>query len=287
MTIFRAQYDTGLLAINEASYLQGPARGSSLSPPVSLSPRTVVFEALIDLRLHSFHAHAVPVRAASLIFFLGVLPLFCEVEDDLTLGIETVTGLRSNYIYRGFQLADATLEAQAETEITLSEDYSLGLAAWHVAESSGDFAETAFGFSFRRDFEDFSLTASLDYHFFSESLFEDGVDLGAKAQWFITDDWDVAAKAHYDFGAEGAYFAIEGGWSHPLTEDFFLAAESGVSAVSSYYERSGLNDFYGRLSLTYNINSFLSITPFAGYSLGIDSEANDEAFAGIWLAVSF
>ncbi|MGJ8724861.1 MAG: hypothetical protein ACSHYB_09925 [Roseibacillus sp.] len=228
-----------------------------------------------------------PIRAASFIFFIATLSVFSEVEEDLTLGIETVTGLRSNYLYRGFQLADSTLEAQAETEITLSEDYFLGLAAWHVAESSDDFAETAFGISLRRDFEDFSLTASLDYHLFSESLFQDGIDLGAKAQWFINDDWDFAAKAHYDFGAEGAYFALEGGWSHPLTEDLFLSAESGISAVSSYYERSGMNDFYGRLSLTYNVNSFLSLTPFAGYSLGIHSEATDEAFAGIWLAVSF
>lgn len=215
------------------------------------------------------------------------LSLFAEVEGDLTLGIETVTGLRSNYIYRGFQLADSTLEAQAETEIALGEEFFLGLAAWHIAESSGDFAETTFEVSLRRDFQDFSLTASFGYHLFSESLFQDGVDLGTKAQWFINDNWDLAAKAHYDFGAEGAYYAIEGGWSQPISEDFFIAVESGVSAVSSYYQRSGMNDFYGRLSLTYNVNSFLSLTPFAGYSLGIHDDSTDEAFAGIWLAVSF
>ena len=247
----------------------------------------MVFEACIDLPPHSSHAPAVPVRAASLLFFLAILPVFSEVEDDLTLGIETVTGLRSDYIYRGFKLADSTLEAQAETEITLNADFSLGLAAWTIAEISDDFAETGFGVSLIRDFENFSLTASLDYHLFSESVFEDGVDLGVAAQWLITDDWDLTAKTNYDFGAEGAYFALEGGWSRPLTEDLFLSAEAGVSAVSSYFGREGFNDFYGRLSLTYNINSFLSITPFAGYSLGIDSEATDEAYAGIWLAVSF
>ena len=228
-----------------------------------------------------------PARAISLLFFLGILPIFSEVEDDLTLGIETVTGLRSNYIYRGFKLADSTLEAQAETQITLSSEYSLGLAAWTVAETSGDFAETGLSVDLSRDFGDFSLTASLGYRFFSETFFEDGVDLGLEAQWFITDDWNLIAKANYDFGAKGSYFAIEGGWSHPLSEDLFISAQSGVSAVNSYFGRDGLNDFYGRLSLTYNINSFLSISPFAGYSLGLDSEASDEAFVGIWLAVSF
>lgn len=241
----------------------------------------------IDLTNYSDHAFAVLIRVSFLTLLAALSSLYAEVEDDLTLGIETVTGLRSNYVYRGFQLAESTLEAQVETEIALGGDSFLGLAAWHVAESSADFAETAFGVSLRRDFEDISLTASLDYHFFSESLFQDGVDLGAKMQWFLNDNWDVTAKAHYDFGAEGAYFALEGGWSRPFTGDLFIAAESGLSAVGSYYERSGMNDFYGRLSLTYNVNSFLSLTPFAGYSLGLHDEAEDEAFAGVWFAVSF
>lgn len=218
---------------------------------------------------------------------LLVLPLQAEVEEDLTLGIETVTGLRSEYIYRGFELADATLEAQVETEITLDEDLALGLAAWHIAESSGDFSETALGLNLRKDYEKISLTASLDYRFFSESFFQDGFDLGAKAKWFFTDDWDLAVKANYDFGADGAYFALEGGWSKPLNEDWFIAIESGVSAVSDYFERDGLNDFYGRITVTYNLNSFLSLSPFAGYSIALADEAEDQAYVGLWLAVSF
>ena len=220
-------------------------------------------------------------------FFVTSLSSFGEIEEELILGIEAVTGLRSNYIYRGFQLAGATLETQIETEITLNKDTSLGLAAWHVAESSGDFSETVLGVNLRRDYESFNVTASVDYHAFSESLFQDGVDLGLQARWLLTDDWDLTAKAHYDFGAEGSYFALEGGWSRPVNDDLFLSAHSGISAVNSYYERSGINDFYGRISLTYNVNSILSLSPFAGYSLGLADEGSDEAYAGVWLAVSF
>lgn len=214
-------------------------------------------------------------------------PVCAEIEEDLVLGIETVTGLRSNYLYRGFQLADATLEAQAETEITLGDDLFLGLAAWHVAESSGEFSETAFGLNLRRDFENSSLSASLDYHLFSNSFFRDGVDLGAQAQWFFAEDWDLSAKLHYDFGAKGLYFTMEGAWSKPIGENLFISTKSGVSVVTNYYESSGLNDFYGRVTLTYNINSFLSLSPFVGYSLGLSDEDTNEAYAGIWLAVSF
>ena len=227
------------------------------------------------------------LRGFLLLALLFAFPLQAEVEEDLVLGIESVTGLRTNYIYRGFELANATLEAQLETEISLDNDFSVGLAAWHIAESSGDFSETALGVNLRRDFQDFSLTASLDYRFFSETFFRDGIDLGLKGQWFINDNWDLSTKLNYDFGADGLYFAIEGGWSQPLGEDLFLSAHSGISAVNDYFDRNGLNDFYGRLSLTYNVNSFLSLSPFVGYTIGIADEASEQAYAGIWLAVSF
>lgn len=242
---------------------------------------------LIDLCLLSSHGGAVVYRAFAALFLALCFAVSAEVEEDLVLGIESVTGLRSSYVYRGFALADAVLETQVETEVALGQDYFLGIAAWHVAESSGPFAETALGLSLSREFEGFRLTTSLDYHSFSESLFRDGLDLGVAGQWFFGKDWDLGVQAHYDFAAEGSYFALEGGWSRPLSEDLFLSAESGVSAVSDYYERSGANDFYGRLALTYNVNSFLSLTPFVGYSLGLDDNSIRETFAGIWLAVSF
>ena len=210
-----------------------------------------------------------------------------EVESDIPLGIETLTGLRSNYIYRGFNLADATLEAQIETEIAFDEENSLLLAVWHVSESGGDFADTAVSFGYQRDFADFRVTAFLDYHAFESDLFENGIDLGLKGQWFLSGDWDLALEYRHDFGAEGDYFALEAGWSQPFSEELFVTAESGVSAVSDYYERDGLNDFYGRVTLTYNVNSFLSLSPFIGYSLALADESDDEVEAGLWLAVSF
>lgn len=241
----------------------------------------------IDLAEDSFHGCGVLPRIVALFGFFLVLSPSAEGEEDLVWGIETVTGLRSDLVYRGFDLADATLETQVETEVTLGANYALGLAAWHSAESSDNFAETGLGVNLRRDFEKVSLTLSLDYHDFSESLFQDGADLGLKAQWFLTENWDLAIKGHYDFGAEGSYFAMEGGWSHPLSEKLFLAAESGVSALENYYARSGMNDFYGRLSVTYNVNSFLSLTPFLGYSVGLAEGTEDTAFLGLWLAVTF
>ncbi|MDP0490863.1 MAG: hypothetical protein Q7Q71_07430 [Verrucomicrobiota bacterium JB023] len=213
--------------------------------------------------------------------------LQAEVEDDLTLGIETVTGIRSHYLYRGFDVADATMDFQIETEIGLGRDFFLGLAGWHAAESSGDFSESAFSIDLHRDWEDIRLTASAAYHAFSGSFLENGMDTGLAATWYWDDSWDIGLELHYDFGAEAFYSDLIIGWSQPLGEDLFLSAQAGVSAAADYYEQSGPKDLHGRLSLTYNINSFLSVTPFTGFSLGLDSEAGDHAYAGLWLAVSF
>lgn len=223
----------------------------------------------------------------TLTLYAGVLPSHGEVENDLTLGIEAVTGYRSAYIQRGFKLADGILDFQLETEVALGGDRYLGLAGWHAAESGDDFSETAFALDLRQEFDALRFIASVEYHTYAESLFEDGLDLGFSATWFPHENWDLGAEVHYDTGAEGLYAAAEAGWSQPVNKSLFLAIESGISITSDYYERSGANDIYGRLSLTYNVNSFLSLTPFTGVSIGLDDEADTEAYGGFWFAVSF
>jgi hypothetical protein len=228
----------------------------------------------------------VPLRLTILLLTpLLFSPLTAEIEEDIPFGIETVTGLRSSYVYRGVQLAEETLEAQIETKIALGKDYSVPLAAWTLAETSGNFSNTAISVGLQRDWQDFQLTGFLDYQSFENSLFEDGFDLGLQGKWFPGEYWDFGLEARYNFGAEGRYYAFESGYSHPFGDDFYLTAVGGLSAVSNYYGSSGFNDFYGRLSATYNVNSFLSLTPFVGFSLADD--LGEEAFVGLWLAVSF
>ncbi|MDP7106894.1 MAG: hypothetical protein QGH41_07430, partial [Roseibacillus sp.] len=48
-------------------------------------------------------------------------PLFADLEDDIPLGIEAVTGIRSDYVYRGFNLADVVMDFQLETSIVLDD----------------------------------------------------------------------------------------------------------------------------------------------------------------------
>jgi len=142
--------------------------------------------------------------------------IYAEVENEIPYGIEAVTGFRSEYVYRGFNLAeDSVLDFQIEAEI-------------------------------------------------AESFFDSGIDFGIFASWQFNEDFGLSTGASYDTGADGFYAYLEGNWSKTLSDDAFVSLKTGVSYVSDYYERNGINDIYIRLSLTYHISETVSVTPFVG-----------------------
>ena len=243
--------------------------------------------------LLDFHRTATAPAMNQLSAFLVVAALVtpalrAELEDDIPLGVEAVTGIRSGYVYRGFDLADALMDFHLETEIVLQDHLALAAGGWFATEVGDKFNQASAYIGVRYDLRE-KLTAELSasYHTFDHSTLEDGLDLGASLTWYPDRDWDLGAAVHRDSSSNGWYVSVEGGWSHPLSEDAFLALNGGVSAVEDYYGRSGLNDIYGRASLTYNINSMLSLTPFIGWSFELNDGDGNEVYGGLWFEVSF
>ena len=225
-----------------------------------------------------------------LALFISAPLATAEIESDLLIGIETVTGIRSGYVHRGFDMADGLFDFQVEGEITLHECVYLNVGGWVAIENGGPFEEYAGFLDLRTDVTNIvTVGAALTYHEYDGSMFDSGVDLGAFVTLYPTDDWDVTVGAYHDFGAEGWYVNAESGWSTRLGEDSYFALMGGVSWVDNYYGRSGMNDFYGRASVTYNVNSTVSLTPFLGWSLEIDDDNGDgdELFGGLWLELIF
>ena len=97
------------------------------------------------------------------------------------------------------------------------------------------------------------------------SAFKDGVDVGTFATWQFNDDFSATAGAYYDFGAEAWYGNAETQWSKAISEKTFVALNTGISYVDDYYGRDGINDAYGRLSLTHHLSDTVSITPLSGW----------------------
>jgi len=220
-----------------------------------------------------------------------------HAEQEIQYGIEAVTGYRSGYIYRGFELAESTLDFQIEAEIAINDHTFLSIGSWYATETGdGDFDEVA-AFTHLRFEKTDQLTIGLSatYRNYGNSsspiatLFEDGVDLGAFATWQLNKDLNATAGFYYDTGAEAWYGHAETNWSKPLSDKSFFSLKTGISYVDDYYGRDGMNDAYGRLSLTYHISDTVSITPFLGGSVLLDNNdtGDDEAFGGIWFEVRF
>lgn len=232
------------------------------------------------------------MRTTSILaFLLLATPLAtAEIESDIPVGIETVTGIRSGYVFRGFDMADALIDFQVEGEIALNDRTYLNVGGWVATENGGPFEEYAGFLDLRTDVTDIvTVGAAITYHEYDGTMFESGVDLGAFLSLYPAEDWDITVGAYHDFGAEGWYVNAESGWSTRLGEDSYFALSGGVSWVNDYYGRSGMNDFYGRASVTYNVNSAVSLTPFLGWSLEIDDDNGDgdELFGGLWLELVF
>ncbi len=219
------------------------------------------------------------------------LTLSAEVENEIQWGVEAVTGYRSNYVYRGFELSESTIDFQLEAEFALSNNLSLNAGGWYATETgSGDFDEAA-GFMHLRHqtTEHLTLGLSATYRDFNHLFFESGVDIGAFGTWHFCRDFGITLGGSYDTGAEGWYGHLETNWTKPLSDKAFFSLKTGVSAVDNYYGRDGFNDVYGRIALTYNISETVSLTPFVGGSALLDSDdfGDDTAFAGIWFEVRF
>ncbi|BDS08661.1 hypothetical protein NT6N_37010 [Oceaniferula spumae] len=237
--------------------------------------------------------------ALPLALLVACLPaqLSADVENDIPLGIEAVTGFRSEYVYRGFTLAeDSVLDFQIEAEIALNDHTLLNVGGWYATETGrGDYDEAA-GFAKLRFLKSEKLTIGLSatYRSFNHSVFEDGVDLGIFGTYEFCKDFGITAGAYYDTGAEAWYANVETNWSKTISDKAYFSLKTGVSYVNDYYGRDGINDVYSRLSLTYHISEAVSVTPFIGASLLIDDDStvpgvinDDSAYGGIWFVVRF
>ena len=219
---------------------------------------------------------------------LSISPLSAELEKDIPLGIEVVTGIRSNYVYRGFNLGDALMDFQVETEVVIGESLALGAGGWLASEIGEDFTEGAGFLDLHHSLhEDFTVTTSASYHAHNDDFLNSGLDFGSSLSWHLTANWSISMGVSKDLAAHGWYVNLGSDWSFRLSDKTYLALSTGISAIEDYYRLSGLNDFHGQVSLTCNLNSMLSITPFAGWSCELDVGDGDEVYAGLWFEVSF
>jgi hypothetical protein len=210
-------------------------------------------------------------------------------EDRLPIGIEVVTGFRTDYVHRGFQLAGSLVDVQAEAEVALSDDWLLNVGGYYgTATSDGDFSEAAAFFDLRYETEKWTAAFGTTWRDYQDSFFEDGFDLAPSFTWHLTKDWDIGTGIAYDTGDGGWYGHLEAAWSKPTGENSFFSTKAGTSWTEDYYGSSGWHDLYARAGWTYSFNRNVSVTPFVGTSIPMSSgPERNRLFGGVWFEVNF
>ena len=209
-------------------------------------------------------------------------------KAELKYGVEALTTWRSEYVYRGFELADNSMEFQLAGQVALSNTDTLDVGFYYgTASSDGDFSEAGAFIDFSRNIGDLTYSSRLLLRDYTNSYFKSGVDIGATVSWAMNDRVDLSSTLSYDTGAEGFY--LEGVFSYykELNEDAYFTVDTGLSAVANYYSRDGLNHGFAKMEFTYNINDAVSVSPYIKASLGIDDLAENHLMAGAYFAVSF
>ncbi len=208
--------------------------------------------------------------------------------NEIPLGIEAVTGIRTDYVHRGFDLTSTALDFQLEAEISLSNESFLNIGAWYLS-GDDDFSETGAFIDYRRELsKKLTLGATLTYRNYDQGPLESGLEIGFFGSYALNDAWDLKSELAFDFETSGLYGETSLRWSYVLTKSAFLNFTGGISYTSDYYERDGLNDAFSRLSLTYAISDSVAFTPFIGSSISLDQdEGDDTAFGGLLFEVIF
>ena len=206
---------------------------------------------------------------------------------ETKLGIEAVTGFRSEYVFRGIKLANNVLDFQLQGEVALDNNLLVHLGGWY-ASNSDKFSESAEFAGIRYDNRSFALGTTLTARQPVRTVIRSGVDVSPYATWHVNPDINVTLGAAYNSAATGWYQYLETEWTLPVDDSSYFGLLAGVSRVQRYYNRQGGNDIYARLEYTYNINRSISLTPFVGSSIALDSHTGtDRYFGGAWFAVNF
>lgn len=210
--------------------------------------------------------------------------------DDIPYGIEAVAQYRSEYNYRGFILAQDSIDLQLGAQYAFDNTTYIDAALWFGSEiGKGDFTGTGTMAELSKELGDFTLSLGATYRSYSSSFFEDGVSAELGASYQLSQNCNLSALATYDTGAEGWYSNIQLAYYHRINDDSYLNLSGGLSAVDDFYQRRGLNDSFAKCSYTYNINQSVSVSPYIGTSILLDSDdtGSDSLHGGVYFAVSF
>ena len=227
-----------------------------------------------------------PLRPLSLLLLSA--SALQAADDDIPYGIEFVAGIRDGYHQRGLELASDLIDLQIQANITLTKSRSIDIALWQGAEISGDFREFGLLVGASEEFDNFSLSLELNYADYESDLIESGAEVSFGIDYPITDNISAFGQIGFNEAAQSFYAQLGGFATAKVNKDSYLTLKSELNIADSYFGQSGIYDLTTRASFTYNVNSGLSMSPFASVSISFDDEGRTADFStGVWVEMFF
>ncbi len=211
-----------------------------------------------------------------------------QVQENKRLSVESLVTWRSEYLYRGFRVAGSSLETQLAGQFTISDTESLDFGLFYgTATGSGDFSEVAGFIDYSKDIGDYRFSGKLMFNEHNNSILRSGVSIDLGAAYQFDDKFALKSLVSYDTGARGVYAELKLEYYEEVDQDSYVILNTGISATGDYYDASGIHHLFSQLSYTYNVNEFVSFTPYVMASLAINDEIENSLLGGVYFSVSF
>lgn len=207
-------------------------------------------------------------------------------RSPIQLGVQFMTGYRTNYVYRGIELGEQVFEAQAASSLALSNDWSLAGEADFVRAYANDaFSQfTLYGELQYYITDESTIGPSMAAQFYSDTIFRNACEPGLVWRWNPVADWSLSASGIYDTGQKGFYGNVSVTWQPLITESMAWVNTLTVGGAADYLGADGPTDLNLRTGLLIRMGPSFRLHPFIGVTFGVGDRDERSLNAGVWLS---
>ena len=224
-----------------------------------------------------------PITHLSIITLTGL----CSVSTaDIPVGIEWLSGLRSEYLHRGIQNTGSLTELQLQSSYSLSQDESVELSLWQLGGRESSFAEYGAELGYTLSAGRSTITPLVRYREIVDGLETSTAELGVVMSYDWNDDFSTSFEVSYQEAEAAMMASLSAEYSYVLTEDSYLVGQLALHSADDYHGLSGLYDVTVTLRYVHHLNDSLTVTPFAQISEAFHSSPIRETRGSLGLLLS-
>ena len=216
------------------------------------------------------------------------------VSDELRrapiqLGIQLMSGYRTNAIWRGVPIAEQVGEFQIASSVAVSNNWALAGEFDYARGFVGQKGSHSTLYSELQYYlgEEMTLGPLVAGQWYRNCDFKNGLDTGIVWRWTPTRDWESQAQALYDSGQKGWYGQLAITWQPLISESTAWQTTVALGGAKDYLGTNGTNDATLRTGCLIRLGASLRLQPFIAYSWGFGNKNTRCFYGGLWFVWQF